>query len=289
MSKGYLFDLQLFADDRVPKRTEEPEGPEEDEEIEYEEDEDSGVDDSADAGQEEEEGDDEEEEKVDPKAFAKKLKKDRQKLKDEVLQELKEEGIVPKDIKSTPETQQQPQPQQRRPSVSREQIDRIADQLSITPELARVLVDQQTALDQQSSYIRRLEGQLQDVDENSTKGEVKLGIEEERKEKPYLPEWNEKEISKIRKEYRDNHGGTLSWRDAYEKYVAKETMSGNLPSNLTRKAEQDTLKNVKRRKGSSIKSSGTKKKAKKPSYADMSQEEFERHIKEAKSGKFTKS
>ncbi len=285
MFKDYLFDLQMFA--------EEEEG---EEEIEYEEEEESGVDEPADAGQEEEEieeeeeGEEEEEERVDPKAFAKKLKKDRQKLKEEVLQELKEEGIVPRDAKSTPETQQQPQqPAQQRPRVSREQIDRIADQLSITPELARVLVDQQTALDQQSNYIRRLEGQLQDVGENSTKGEVKLEIEEERKEKPYLPEWNEKEISKIRKEYRDSYGVTLPWRDAYEKYVAKETMSGNLPSNLTRKAEQETLKNVSRRKGSSIKSSGTKKKAKKPSYADMSQEEFERHVKEAKSGKLTKS
>ena len=214
------------------------------------------------------------------KAFAKRLaakeKQIEERLRTQLLEEMRQQQT----------SQGQHQYTQPEPHVNvKEQLDKLADELALTPEAVQVLYRQQLMLNQQAESIRKTEEALNQNRENMTKSEVKAEIEAQRKANPMLPEFDETSINRVRESYRKQYGVSLPWKAAYQQFVAEEAMSGN----LGRRVQQDTLKKVVGRNKKTVQVKGSKQPAKKPSIDSMSDEQFERMIAAAKSGRLKKS
>ena len=233
------------------------------------------------AGPEEDEFEDEEQDESEEfeapveKAFAKRLAAKERQLEERIRQQVMDE------------IRQQPQPQYQQytaPVNVKEQIDKLADELALTPEAVQVIYQQQLMLNRQAEAIRRTEETLNQNQDNMTRSEAKAEIEAQRRNNPMLPEFDETALGRIRDTYRKQYGVSLPWKSAYQQFLAEEAMSGN----LGRRVQQDTLKKVVGRNKKTAKVKGSQP-AKKPSIDSMSDEQFERMLAAAKSGKLKKS
>jgi len=225
----------------------------------------------------EEEGDEPEEEEFEDKkveeAFAKRLAAKEKQIEERLRTQLREELSR----QSTQTQQQQP-----RPSM-KEQVDKLAEDLAITPEAAQVMYQQQLMLNQLYSRLEQTDNLLEESKDTTTKSQAKLEIETQRQENPLLPEFDEDRLTEIRSKYKKS-GITLPWKEAYNLLVAEEAMSGK----FNRKVQQETLKKVGKRQKKTVKAK-TATPTRKPSLDDLSEEQLERMIERAKAGEFKKS
>lgn len=233
----------------------------------YLEDDQSGVEEEpAVAGQEDEGGEEPrgqsfEDERVE-KAFAKRLAQEKEKIKRELEEELR---------------QQLQQQQQQQPQLSfEERVQQLADELMITPEAARLVLEQQEQL-------RRLETQTYLMRDESEKVRVESLVNEKRKTNPYLPPFNEEEIFNIRMQHYNRYGIMPTWEDAYNYYVAEKLKSGE----FGRVAEQQAIQKITSRNRANVQV-GKSSRPEKRNLWELSDEEFERLKEEAKTGKLTK-
>jgi len=226
------------------------------------------------------------EEKVDPKAFAAKLAKEREKIEQETKERLEKELRQEYDQKygrTQEQGSQQQSQQQGPPPLPRDQLEKLADDLGMTPEAANAMYIQQWRINQQNNSLKKQEEYLKSLQDNTAKGETLRRIEEKRQQNPNLPEADTNQLEKIRKDYKYKTGYDLPWDDAYDKLVAQEAMSGN----LERSAQQKVINNITSR-GKATVQAGKGGQAKKPSIEDMSKEEFDSLVEQAKAGKFKK-
>jgi len=277
-----FFDLQLFAgvdDDEVEDPAagdhEEEETEEEDFSVDYfqEEEEEEEVEDYDDT--EEEEEDDDEEDPVDPRAFAKRLAQEREKIKAEYEQK----------YSSQPQQRQSSQQRPLSQKEVRDQLDKLSEELSLTPEAVEVLYQQQLALTQQGDALVEAQNVIQGMREDITKAEAKEEVEAIRRTNPDLPKFQDKKVAEIRKQYRDRFGVTLPWSDAYKQLVADQVMDGS----FSRKAQQQTLKRIKNRDKVTTKAGSKTKSAKRPDIWDLPADQFEELQRKALSGELTES
>lgn len=210
------------------------------------------------AGQESQETESQpEEQKFDERieqAFAKRLAKEREKIRQELEQQYTEQQHV------------QHQPYQQQDNV----VEQLAYQLGITPQAAQILLNQQLV--------------LQNIQDQAAKMAAKVEIEKERQSKPYLPEFSEEKLSKIRDDYQKRYGMTLPWGEAYRMYVAEYAFSGNLST----AAEQQAIAKITGRDKATVQA-GKGTQVKPPDIWDLPKEDFEKMLNDAKAGKFTKS
>lgn len=213
------------------------------------------------------------------KAFAARLRKEREKIAQETEERLRQEY----EAKYQQIQQQQyipPQP----PPLPRQQLEDLADQLGVTIETANAMYHQQWLINQQNEAIRRQEEYLRRMADNTSKSEALKAIEQRRKGNPNLPEPDETRLQQIRKEYKRKYGYDLPWEEAYEKLIAQEAISGN----LTRTAQQKVINDITAR-GRKTVQAGKGGRAKKPSIEDMSKDDFEALVEQAKAGKFKRT
>ena len=220
-------------------------------------------------------------EKSTEKAFAARLAKEREKIAKETEDRLRQEYEA--------RMAQQAQPQQhiggdQPPPLSGEQLDSLADTLGVTREAAWAMYQQQWLINQQSDAIRRQDEYVRRIEQGASKIEALKTIEQRRKKNPYLPEPDEKVLADIRKDYKIRTGFDLPWEDAYDKLVARETESGA----ISRRAEQETIGKIAARNKATIQA-GKGGQAKKPSIDDLSPDEFNKLVEDAKKGKYKKS
>lgn len=256
--------------------------------------EESGEEDPDAAGQEEAEEEGFQEE-VTEKAFAARLKKEREKIAQETEERLRREYEA-KYTRQQPQQQtgqqQVQQSQSPRPTapppLPREQLDSLADQLGVTTETAYAMYVQQWNIEntkqdnaQLKQYLQQMQQQQQD---ERTKGEAKTAIEQRRKSNPSLPGFDDTRLQQIRSEFQKKHGYALPWEAAYNQYVAEEVLSGN----LTRTAQQKVINDITSRSKKTVQA-GKGGQAKRPSIEDMSKEEFDALVEQAKAGKFKRS
>ena len=221
------------------------------------------------------------------KAFAARLRKEREKIAQETEERLRQEYEA-----KYQQIQQQQQTQQQRyiplsqtpPPLPRQQLEDLADQLGVTIETANAMYHQQWLINQQNEAIRRQEEYLRRMADNTSKSEALKAIEQRRKGNPNLPEPDETRLQQIRKEYKGKYGYDLPWEEAYEKLIAQEAISGN----LTRTAQQRVINDITAR-GRKTVQAGKGGRAKKPSIEDMSKDDFEALVEQAKAGKFKRT
>lgn len=223
----------------------------------------------------EEEDDDKFDDPKTEKAFAKRLAAREAKLREELRNEILDEVR-----KQSPQNQQQPVNQ----ATIKEQVEKLADQLAITPEAAQVMYNQQLMINQLYGHIQKTEDSLAESQDVTTKSQAKLDVETKRAANPLLPEFDEARLTAIRKQYQKSYGVNLPWQEAYNFLVAEEAMSGK----FNRKVQQETLKNVGKRQKKTVKVK-TATSAKKPTLDALSDEQFERMVERAKAGEFKKS
>ena len=143
---------------------------------------------------------------------------------------------------------------------------------------------QQWLINRQNEAISRQEEYLRRMADNTSKSEALKAIEQRRKVNPNLPEPDETRLQQIRKEYKGKYGYDLPWEEAYEKLIAQEAISGN----LTRTAQQKVINDITAR-GRKTVQAGKGGRAKKPSIEDMSKDDFEALVEQAKAGKFKRT
>jgi hypothetical protein len=218
------------------------------------------------------------------KAFAARLRKEREKIARETEERLRQEY----EARYRQQPQPQPQPyyptQQAPPPLTKQQLEELADQLGVTVETATAMYHQQWLINQQNEAIRWQGEHLRLMADSTSKVEALKAIEQRRKNNPNLPEPDEARLQQIRQEYKNRYGYDLPWEEAYEKLVAQEAISGN----LTRTAQQKVINDITAR-GRKTVQAGKGGRAKKPSIEDMSKEDFEALVEQAKAGKFKRS
>ncbi len=219
------------------------------------------------------------------KAFAARLRKEREKIAQETEERLRQEY----EAKYGQQQQQQPQqqytpPPQAPPPLPRQELESLADQLGVTIETANAMYHQQWLINQQNEAIRQQSEAISRMADNTSKSEALKAIEQRRRGNPNLPEPDEARMSQIRQEYKGKYGYDLPWEEAYEKLVAQEAISGN----LTRTAQQRVINDITAR-GRKTVQAGKGGRAKKPSIEDMSKDDFEALVEQAKAGKFKRT
>lgn len=210
------------------------------------------------------------------KAFAARLRKEREKIAQEIEERLRQEY----EAKQQQQQYTPPQP----PPLPRQQLEDLADQLGVTIETANAMYHQQWLINKQNEAISRQEEYLRRMADNTSKSEALKAIEQRRKVNPNLPEPDETRLQQIRKEYKGKYGYDLPWEEAYEKLIAQEAISGN----LTRTAQQKVINDITAR-GRKTVQAGKGGRAKKPSIEDMSKDDFEALVEQAKAGKFKRT
>ena len=216
------------------------------------------------------------------KAFAARLRKEREKIAQETEERLRQEYEAK--YQQIQQQQRYIPPPQAPPPLPRQQLEDLADQLGVTIETANAMYHQQWLINQQNEAIRRQEEYLRRMADNTSKSEALKAIEQRRKGNPNLPEPDETRLQQIRQEYKGKYGYDLPWEEAYEKLVAQEAISGN----LTRTAQQRVINDITAR-GRKTVQAGKGGRAKKPSIEDMSKDDFEALVEQAKAGKFKRT
>lgn len=216
------------------------------------------------------------------KAFAARLRKEREKIAQETEERLRQEYEAK--YQQIQQQQRYIPPPQTPPPLPRQQLEDLADQLGVTIETANAMYHQQWLINQQNEAIRRQEEYLRRMADNTSKSEALKAIEQRRKVNPNLPEPDETRLQQIRQEYKGKYGYDLPWEEAYEKLVAQEAISGN----LTRTAQQRVINDITAR-GRKTVQAGKGGRAKKPSIEDMSKDDFEALVEQAKAGKFKRT
>ncbi len=232
--------------------------------------------------EEQEEAPEEPEEKLPEnaeRAFARKLRKEREKFEQEKQQ-----------LRQQYESQhQQPPPQvdygaEPPPALPKDQLRKLSDELGLTEEAANAMFQQQWYLNQQRDQFNRQQQELARMKEQSSKAQIFQAIEEHRQNNPHLPPANESELETIRQNHYRKTGQNLSYAAAYEKLVAYRAWTGELQRSQQAKAAQDIAK-----KGKASVQAGGGKRTPRPSIESMPLDKFQQMVERAKRGDFTKS
>lgn len=199
-------------------------------------------------------------------AFAKRLAQEKEKIKKELEEEFQQKFGQPQ----MPAYSQQPQ------ETVEQMAERLADEWMVTPEVAMAYILQQQQLQQvsaQLNYIRDNEEKLKAINK----------IEAQRKNNPYLPDFDEEKVIDKRVTYYQQYGVLPSWEDAYKMYIADAVTEGNIVKNI----EQKTISQISGRDKTNVQV-GKAAVPKKKTIEDLSDAEFERLKEQAKQGLYSK-
>lgn len=218
-------------------------------------------------------GDDIEKDPKVAEAFAKRLAQKegslRESIRAEVMAELEK-------TKTTPAQQQQGAPVYK--GLSKEEIERLADDLEASPKLVRAFVE----LKMESAQNKELLQQANLRDHNRLEyNEGMQFAEQARASIPSLPEWDGQKLHEIRMAHYNRHGTTLPWKQAYQTLIAEKVVSGDLP----REAQQEVITQIKERDKTTV---GIKTPAtQKLDIWDIPDEKWARMKADAAAGKYT--
>jgi len=215
------------------------------------------------AGQEQE-GRQEEDRRVE-QAFAKRLAQEREKIRQELEQEFQQRY-------QQPSAQPPQQPQQ----SLEEQAQRLAEEWIITPEAAKAFIAQEERM-------KDLNTRLYMMQDNTEKVKAEAAINEQRKNNPFLPPFNEQELNNVRLRHYNQYGVLPGWEDAYKIYVADAVAKGEINKTI----EQQVISKITGRDKVNLQV-GQAKQPQKRSVWDLSDEEFEKLKGKAKQGELKK-
>jgi len=217
------------------------------------------------------------------KAWAKRIAAEREKIRREVDEEYQRKTQEQQYSRTQyqppqPKAWVEPQP------LSKEELDKLAENYAMTPDAIQVLYSQQVELNRMKHLLDQSFMSINSMREDTNKGETIMQIERTRRNNPDLPVFDEGKVAAIRQNYLNRHGIRLTWEDAYKQQVAEEAMSGN----LSRQAQQKAIKQITSRNRTNVQA-GNAGQAKPVSVEELSDEQFERLKERAKAGVFTRN
>lgn len=204
------------------------------------------------------------------KAFAARLRHATDKIREEVKQELIQEM-----------QQGQQTPQEDIPVLPEEEAVRLADQYGASPEMIRALYAQQVLINRQTQDMQQIAHKIREQEEYT---QARSYADSVRAQNPNAPAWDEKKLSAFREDYQRQYGVSLSWRDTYRQFVAEEALKPETYQKIARDAQQETINKITARDKETVQVRG--KSAKKRSVSDLTEDEFQRLVEDAKMGKF---
>ena len=173
------------------------------------------------------------------------------------------------------------QPQGEIPPLSDEDAERFGDMWGISAESVKLHYNQQAAINRQAQDIQRLANMLREQEEYT---QARSYADSVRAQNPNAPAWDEKKLSAFREDYQRQYGVSLSWRDTYRQFVAEEALKPETYQKIARDAQQETINKITARDKETVQVRG--KSAKKRSVSDLTEDEFQRLVEDAKMGKF---
>jgi len=205
------------------------------------------------------------------KAFAERLKHATKKIREEVKEELMREF------------QQQPQPhtQEVIPPLPEDAAEVLADKYGTTPEVVRAMYAQQALINRQSKEMQRIAYQIQEREEYANAKDYAAKI---KKQNPAAPDWDDGRLQDFREKYYKQYGTVLSWRDTYRQVVAEEALNPETYQKIVRRTQQETIGKITSKDKDTVQVQGQT--VKKRTVNDLSDEEFEIFLEEAKEGKY---
>ena len=209
------------------------------------------------------------------KAFAKKWAAESDKLKEKVRAEVMAE--VEQRTRTTPQEQAQGAPTHR--SLSEQDLEKLADDLGLSPQATKIFYEQQQAINRLTEETRRNQHRSR---EQSLYNEAVQYAKKLSAENPSLPNWDDTAVHQYRIDHYKQYGTTLPWKEAYRMQLADAVVNGN----LTRQAQQDAIRKIQQRDTASAPVKAPS--AKKMSIDDLSSDQFKRMVEDAKVGKFSK-
>lgn len=210
------------------------------------------------------------------KAFAAKWKAESSRLEEsiraKVLAEMEEK------TRTTPAEQNQGAPQNR--EITTEELEELADKLKTSPEVAKILYNQQQLINQQAE-----DSQLNERRDRE-KADYNSAVQYARQlnsENPSMPAWSDEKVQAYRMNHYKLYGTTLPWKEAYKMQLADSVLSGE----VSRQAQQEAIRKIQERDTASVdvKSPATRKMG----MADLTPEQFKKLKEEVKLGLHKKS
>ncbi len=210
------------------------------------------------------------------KAFAKKWSAEKSKIRDEVREEVMRE--LRQQTTTTPQEQERGAPQHR--ELSTEELEKMAQEFDTSPSVMRILHQQQMMINRQAEDAKRAAHMSR---ERSEYQGARKYAEEVAAQNPTMPQWDNDKIQDYRLQHYKQYGISLPWKEAYRMQIADAVMSGE----VTRQAQQEVIQNIQKRDTASpkIKSQSTQR----MTVDDLTKEQFEAMLEDAKAGKFKRS
>jgi len=209
------------------------------------------------------------------KAFAARLADEREKIR----KELKDELLTEMSQRTQQPAQQVQQPVYK--DYTDEQLEELADRYDTSPAMVKKLLEQEQKTELLYMEQRR---NAQIIREQNEYRDAKQYAEQLVQQTSALPAWDDTKVDQYRQNHWKQTGVVLPWKDAYRLIISDAVLAGD----IKRKTEQDTIKNITKRseETNTLQQPSTKRK---PSIGDLSKDEFDAFIKEAKTGKWKQS
>ncbi len=206
------------------------------------------------------------------KAFAAKWSAKKDELRDEIVKEIESR------TQTTQKQQEQGAPKYREPS--NEELEKLANDLDASPQLVKLLHQQQQMINKQTEEVRRRDQQARDKEEFN---DAQRYVQELKQNNPNVPDWDAQKLHQYRMDHYKKYQTVLPWREAYKMSLADAVMSGD----ITKQAQQEAIENIQQRdkEASTLKSSSTKR----PTIEDISSGQFEDMVERVKAGDFKRS
>jgi hypothetical protein len=210
------------------------------------------------------------------KAFATKWKEESGKLEERIRAKILAE--MEEKTRTTGAEQAQGAPPNR--EITPEELEKLADDLKTSPEVAKILYKQQQQINQQTEDSRR--GAQRSREQSEYNGAVQYA-RQLHTENPSLPDWNDDTVHEYRMNHYKTYGTTLPWKEAYRMQLADAVLKGD----VSRQAQQEVIRKIQERDTASV---GVKSpESRKSTFADLSDEQFAKLKEEVKLGKHKRS
>jgi hypothetical protein len=210
------------------------------------------------------------------KAFATKWKEESGKLEEKIRAKILAE--MEEKTRTTGAEQAQGAPPNR--EITPEELEKLADDLKTSPEVAKILYKQQQLINQQTEDSRR------NAQRSREQSEYNSAVQYARQlhtENPSLPDWNDDTVHEYRMNHYKTYGTTLPWKEAYRMQLADAVLKGD----ISRQAQQEVIRKIQERDTASVDVKSPE--SRKSTIADLSDEQFAKLKEEVKLGKHRRS
>lgn len=210
------------------------------------------------------------------KAFAKKLKEEKEKME----QEIRAKIVAELEQRTQTTAQQQGQGAGQFRPMTQEELEKLAEDLETSPKVVSILYQQQQLINQYSDVQKR------EAQKSADRSEYNAAVAFARKlreENSSMPDWDDESVHTYRMNHYKEYGRTLPWKEAYKMMIADKVMTGN----IARETQQETIRKIQERENADVNLKAPGSKA--MTIDDLTPEQFAKMKEDALAGKYKRS